>query len=259
MRTWPRGPCRRERAVRARAGPAGSAESCARDHHRAGSHGLTARWSSPSAASPSRSLERSAQLGAPACSWFAGACWRRGVSWRAAIHDRAPRLRRASPGGQGASPAPSSRHAGGGTWPRRGGSTQFAGRHRTFLSPSGLKTFGLEPDLAGRFSQGLYFRDEGHLDRGRHSRRSAARLGTRDCHPLGVEGSATMLTGRRVIDCTVARGAPAAHGSGGVKGEMLLLRCRRCRCAARCAWLHPRVPVVCRAAAGWALHGGPPP
>ena len=42
--------------------------------------------------------------------------------------------------------------------------TQFARRTERFERLKGESISALEPDLSGRFSQALFFKDEGHLD-----------------------------------------------------------------------------------------------
>ena len=78
---------------------------------------------------------------------------------------------------------------------------------------------------AERFTQGLYFAGEGHLD----PRAALAALAQRLLElrvPIrfGIEASAPMLDGRSVIDCTGLAARRQLPDLRGVKGEMLLLR-----------------------------------
>jgi glycine oxidase len=121
---------------------------------------------------------------------------------------------------------------------------QFAGRTRHFERVGAEAIAALEPDLAGRFSQGLYFRDEAHLDPRAALAALAARLGALKIPVrFGVEASSVFLGGRQVIDCTglAARGELA--DLRGVKGEMLLLRLSELSLARPVRLLHPRIPV----------------
>jgi glycine oxidase len=102
----------------------------------------------------------------------------------------------------------------------------------------------LEPQLTGRFQQGLYFPDEAHLDP-----RAALpfllgelqRLGGR-VH-FGVEPTPEQLAGRRVVDCRGLAAREALPDLRGVKGEMVLLRSREVVLQRPVRVLHPRLPV----------------
>jgi glycine oxidase len=190
-------------------------------------------------------LERSAQLGAPGCSWFAGGML---APW-CELESCDPLIARL---GAESIPWWQERFAGtvvNGTLVVAHGRdaadlTQFA--HRTGNSePVASEDIArLEPDLAGRFSQGLYFRDEGHLDPRAALAALAARLGELGIAiRFGVEASATMLAGRLVIDCSGLAARRQLTDLRGVKGEMLLLRLREVSLRRPVRLLHPRVPV----------------
>jgi glycine oxidase len=190
-------------------------------------------------------LERSARLGAPACSWFAGGML---APW-CELESCDPLIARL---GAESIPWWQERFAGtvvNGTLVVAQGRdaadlTQFAGRTGHFEHLAAEDLAGLEPDLAGRFSQGLYFRDEGHLDPRAALAALATRLGELGI-PIrfGVEASATMLAGRQVIDCTGLAARRQLTDLRGVKGEMLLLRLREVSLCRPVRLLHPRVPV----------------
>jgi glycine oxidase len=190
-------------------------------------------------------LERSAQLGAPGCSWFAGGML---APW-CELQSCDPLIARL---GAESIPWWQERFAGtvvNGTLVVAHGRdaadlTQFAGRTGHFEPLGSGEVAGLEPDLAGRFSQGLYFRDEGHLDPRAALAALAARLVQLGIAiRFGVEASATMLTGRPVIDCTGLAARRQLTDLRGVKGEMLLLRLREVSLRRPVRLLHPRVPV----------------
>ncbi|MEL7276189.1 MAG: FAD-dependent oxidoreductase [Pseudomonadota bacterium] len=98
----------------------------------------------------------------------------------------------------------------------------------------------LEPDLAGRFSRGLYYHDEAHLD----PRTALARLIT-TLHSRGVEVARTAdasTTGTAVV----ATGYAARHALTdlrGVKGEMLVLHCLDVAITRPIRLMHPRFPA----------------
>ena len=99
----------------------------------------------------------------------------------------------------------------------------------------------LEPDLAGRFQQGLYFPEEGHLD----PRAALAALAAR-AQALGVRvrfGAEGAGAGGCIIDCTGLGARAQLPALRGVKGEMLLLRLPELSLARPVRVLHPRTPV----------------
>lgn len=99
----------------------------------------------------------------------------------------------------------------------------------------------LEPDLAGRFTQALWFPDEAHLD----PRAALTRLHGRIAAE-GVDmrfGTEHVPETDLVFDC---RGFAARDQLGdmrGVKGEMLLLRTQDIRLSRPIRLLHPRHPI----------------
>jgi len=122
--------------------------------------------------------------------------------------------------------------------------TQFAGRtgHSEPLASEDLA--GLEPDLAGRFSQGLYFREEDILTRGRHSRRWQRGSGSSGFPSAsGSKPRRRFSPGGRWSICTGLAARRQLADLRGVKGEMLLLRLREVSLCRPVRLLHPRVPV----------------
>ncbi|MEM7176906.1 MAG: glycine oxidase ThiO, partial [Pseudomonadota bacterium] len=99
----------------------------------------------------------------------------------------------------------------------------------------------LEPDLAGRFSQALWFPDEAHLDPRAALRRLHDRLGD-----LGVEmcfATEEAPGADLVFDCRGFAARDQLPDLRGVKGEMLLLRTRDIRLSRPVRLLHPRHPI----------------
>jgi glycine oxidase len=121
---------------------------------------------------------------------------------------------------------------------------RFSRRTERFEWLDGESIAALEPDLAGRFGQALFFKDEGHLDP-RAALASLARRLDELGVPIrfGVESSPVALTDRRVIDCTGLAARDVLTDLRGVKGEMLLLRLRDISLSRPIRLLHPRVPV----------------
>jgi glycine oxidase len=99
----------------------------------------------------------------------------------------------------------------------------------------------LEPDLAGRFHDGLFFAEEGHVEPRRvlpqlHARLEQAngeiRFGT-ECDPHDLDGI--------VIDC---RGLAAADdGLRGVKGEAVIIETGEIKLTRPVRVMHPRWPL----------------
>jgi glycine oxidase len=121
---------------------------------------------------------------------------------------------------------------------------RFSRRTERFEWLDGESIAALEPDLAGRFGQALFFKDEGHLD-ARAALASLVRRLDELGVPIrfGVESSPAASTDRRVIDCTGLAARDVLADLRGVKGEMLLLRLHDISLSRPVRVLHPRVPV----------------
>lgn len=102
----------------------------------------------------------------------------------------------------------------------------------------------LEPDLAGRFRQGLHFPAEAHLDP-----RAALAALARNLEQAGVAVDyGTVLRpeeadGDRVLDCRGFAAAADLPELRGVKGEMLVLRTGEVALSRPVRLLHPRFPL----------------
>jgi glycine oxidase len=102
----------------------------------------------------------------------------------------------------------------------------------------------LEPDLAGRFSRALYFRDEAHLDPQeavlalerllRESGLATFHFGMPDT--AGIDADWT-------LDCRGFSARDSLPDLRGVKGEMLVLQTRDVHFSRPVQLLHPRTPV----------------
>lgn len=98
----------------------------------------------------------------------------------------------------------------------------------------------LEPDLAGRFATALYYAGEAHLDP-----RMALSALAQSLRRRGVEirYDTHIDPDRAEIDCRGIAARDALPGLRGVRGEMLLLRCREVTLSRPVRMLHPRFPV----------------
>lgn len=121
---------------------------------------------------------------------------------------------------------------------------RFSRRTSHFTQVNGVEIAQLEPDLDGRFQKGLFFEQEGHVD----PRVALHALFER----LLALGGHALLSGAPapdeaafdwVVDCTGLVARDRLDGLRGVRGEMLLLRCRDVSLHRPVRMLHPRIPV----------------
>ena len=196
--------------------------------------------------------ERGAHVGAEACSWYAGgmlALWCEGES----AEEPVVRLGREAA-------AWWERHAGGVV--RRGTLVVASSRDRAELRRFGERTSrfedvdgaaiaGLEPDLAGRFSRGLFFAEEAHLDPrlaiAALAERVLARGGT---IRFGSEVEPAALDAEVVLDCRGLAARDVLPELRGVKGEIAMVETQEVKLERPVRLLHPRWPlyVIPRAA-----------
>ncbi|MBB3998101.1 FAD-dependent oxidoreductase [Aureimonas pseudogalii] len=119
---------------------------------------------------------------------------------------------------------------------------QFAARTSGHETLDADAIAALEPDLAGRFRAGLFYRDECHLDP-RRAMQSLAR-GIREAGGTILYASvaeAETFAGETVVDC---RGLRSNAGDlRAVRGEMVLLRSREVALSRPVRLLHPRSPI----------------
>jgi len=189
--------------------------------------------------------ERGPRIGAEACSWYAGgmlAPWCEGES----AEEPVIRL------GQGAADW-WEHHAGcvvrQGTLvvaPSRDRSelTRFGRRTSHFDEVDGQGIAALEPDLAERFSRGLFFSGEAHLDPRQAIAALAERLvasGASIHFDSAVEPAD--LAADVVLDCRGLAARDVLPDLRGVKGEMLLLKSDEISLSRPVRLLHPRIPL----------------
>jgi glycine oxidase len=189
-------------------------------------------------------VERSATLGAEACSRLAGAMiapWCEGESAEPAIvrhgQDALDYWRRVHPATvqQGSLVLAAARDGAElDSFDRRSMAHEWVDADRIGV---------LEPDLAGRFRRGLFFPQEAHLD---------PRAALASVHRLllslgvevrfGVDGDSLRPVGP-VVDCRGLAARDRLPNLRGVRGEMLLLRCPDLSFSRPIRLLHPRTPI----------------
>lgn len=121
----------------------------------------------------------------------------------------------------------------------------FARRTTNFEALDAAGVSRLEPDLAGRFEQGLYFAREAHLDPQAAMAALSARLSQAQnvAQHFGVEAEAVGGAADWVIDCRGFAAREALPKLRGVKGEMLMLRSKDISLSRPVRMLHPRRPA----------------
>jgi glycine oxidase len=120
----------------------------------------------------------------------------------------------------------------------------FARRTEQYVHVGRDRIDALEPDLAGRFAQGLFFPSEAHLDPRAALGALAAKLADLGvCIRFGVTDSREHTGDRTIVDCRGLAARDVLHDLRGVKGEMLLLRVRDLSLSRPVRVLHPRVPL----------------
>lgn len=112
---------------------------------------------------------------------------------------------------------------------------RFASRSTGHQALDGTGIAALEPALAGRFSRGLFFADEAHLD----PRAALAALAA----TLRAKGVAFDQTAQgQIVDCRGIAARDRLPALRAVRGEMLLLRCPDLTLSRPIRLLHPRFP-----------------
>ena len=115
--------------------------------------------------------------------------------------------------------------------------TRFAQRTHGYRAVSAEEIAALEPGLEGRFTQGLFFAGEAHLD----PRRALSDL-SRVVTDLGAEIVYNTPAPNRVdLNCTGIKAA--VPGLRPVRGEMAILHCPDLEISRTLRLLHPRMPL----------------
>ncbi|MCK0196541.1 glycine oxidase ThiO [Ancylobacter sp. 6x-1] len=126
---------------------------------------------------------------------------------------------------------------------------RFSRRTEGYEWIDGARIAALEPDLEGRFDQGLFFPTEAHLE----PRKALAALTTKLTGEFGVrmayesdvvdDESSLTADADIVVDCRGLAARDRLADLRGVKGEMLVLFTREIALKRPVRMLHPRIPV----------------
>ncbi|WP_170411054.1 FAD-dependent oxidoreductase [Ruegeria arenilitoris] len=116
---------------------------------------------------------------------------------------------------------------------------RFARRTGGYTEISQSEIADLEPDLT-RFTKGLHFTDEAHLNP-----RQALRDLHRQLQDQGVVFHRKLVPTQleNAIDCRGLHAREVLHDLRGVKGEMLVIRCPDVNLTRPVRLLHPRIPL----------------
>jgi glycine oxidase len=122
--------------------------------------------------------------------------------------------------------------------------SRFAARTERFEWVDAERIGKLEPDLAGRFRQALFFADEAHLDPRRALAALAERLEIRGVGiRFGVELTPRDAAAGIVVDCRGLAARDALSDLRGVRGEMIVVRSPDLSLSRPVRMLHPRLPL----------------
>ncbi|MEI6572536.1 MAG: FAD-dependent oxidoreductase [Alphaproteobacteria bacterium] len=122
---------------------------------------------------------------------------------------------------------------------------RFAARTSHFDIIDGPRIAALEPDLAGRFETGLFFKEEAHLD----PRNALSFLQGQLQKDFGVtfkmdaDVRPEALDASYVFDCRGYEARDVLPDLRGVKGEMLIVKSTEISLSRPIRLLHPRIPV----------------
>ncbi|QGM96838.1 FAD-dependent oxidoreductase [Methylocystis parvus] len=123
--------------------------------------------------------------------------------------------------------------------------SDFSRRTERFERLDGAGVARLEPGLAGRFDEALYFPQEAHLDPRAALQSLADRLAALPgvARHFGAEPGSLASVPDWTIDCRGFAARDAIPKLRGVKGEMLILRSEEISLSRPIRMLHPRRPV----------------
>ncbi|KXF78777.1 thiamine biosynthesis protein thio [Paramesorhizobium deserti] len=121
---------------------------------------------------------------------------------------------------------------------------RFSRRTSAYATVDAERIEALEPDLAGRFRQGLFFPGEGHLDPRRALEQLADKLRQRGVRlQLGTNWNEAAADSDLIIDCRGLAAKDMLTDLRGVKGEMLVIRSKEVMLHRPVRLLHPRIPL----------------
>ncbi len=121
---------------------------------------------------------------------------------------------------------------------------RFARRTEAHDTVDQSRIDALEPDLAGRFRQGLFFAGEGHLNPRQTLIELAKRLQKQGViFHLGVDVKDISVEADITVDARGLAARDTLQDLRGVKGEMLIVRSRDINLCRPVRLLHPRIPL----------------
>lgn len=121
---------------------------------------------------------------------------------------------------------------------------RFARRTSAFETIDQPRIDALEPDLAGRFRQGLFFTGEGHLDPRKTLVELAERLRQKGVtFHLGTDAKDASIDADITVDARGLAARDTFSDLRGVRGEMLVVRSRDINFSRPVRLLHPRIPL----------------
>ncbi|MGB8276350.1 MAG: FAD-dependent oxidoreductase [Methylovirgula sp.] len=122
---------------------------------------------------------------------------------------------------------------------------RFSRRTENFETLDAAQIAALEPDLAGRFDEALFFPHEAHLDPRRGMAMLAARLAEFPSvtFRFNTEAEAAAEPVDWIVDCRGFAARDSLSDLRGVKGEMLVLETKEIALARPVRLVHPRHPV----------------
>lgn len=125
---------------------------------------------------------------------------------------------------------------------RDAGELALFGRRTERFEPIDAERIGaLEPELAGRFRQGLFFPDEAHLDPRRALPALAEQLAAMGVTiRYGVDADAERIDADQVVDCRGLAARDTLEDLRGVRGEMIVVRSPDLQLSRTVRLLHPR-------------------
>ncbi|MEM5520139.1 FAD-dependent oxidoreductase [Sulfitobacter sp. AS59] len=121
---------------------------------------------------------------------------------------------------------------------------RFARRTQAFREVDADEISLLEPDLAGRFTKGLFFENEAHLaPREALAQLRAGLVADGAAFEVGDANPDDLAQRGLTIDCRGFQARDRVTDLRGVKGEMLILSCPEVTLNRPIRMLHPRVPL----------------